>query len=74
MKLIETIPENFEVQIQKITGDNFLKEKLESLGLYKGIKIKIIKNNKVDPLLVKVDNRRVSISKGLGLKIFVELL
>ncbi|KPK32584.1 MAG: hypothetical protein AMS24_03850 [Chlamydiae bacterium SM23_39] len=49
-----------------------IKLRLISMGLYVGVILKIIKNDKFGPLILSVKGSRISVGRGLAMKIIVE--
>lgn len=49
-------------------------ERLKHLGFEKGQVIEVIKNQPGQPLIVSVENTRIALSRGLAMKVWVELL
>ena len=70
---LHKIKENEEVIIIDIKGETDTTLRLKSMGFRKGGKIRVLKNNKYEPMIINVgQSSRLAISKGLANKIYVE--
>jgi ferrous iron transport protein A len=58
--------------VQDLNGGRSLRQRLIELGLVRGAKIKVIKNETGGPLIISVAEGRLAIGRGMALKIMVE--
>ena len=56
-----------ELKEQKRAQSN----RLEDLGIRQGQEIEMLNNNKKETILIKIENSRLALSRGLAMKIFV---
>ncbi len=64
-----------ENSVVKIAGFNCgfrLIARLNELGIYKGAKIKILKNDGHGPIVLKIKESRIAIGRGESQKILIE--
>lgn len=63
-----------EAVIKGFNGGRIFHQRLLDLGLVRGTKIKVIKNDMMGPLIVSLGEGRLAIGRGMALKIIVEEL
>lgn len=56
-----------EIKEQKRAQSN----RLEDLGIRQGQHIEMLNNDKKETILIKIENSRLALSRGLAMKIFV---
>lgn len=72
-KTLDAVEEGKEVIIKEILGGQGVKRRLYNLGIYPGIKVKVIKNALVfGPILVEVQGSEVALGRGMAAKVDVE--
>lgn len=57
--------------ISHIEGGQVTRRKLMDLGLIPGVPVKILRNGKRGPMLLKVMGRQVMLGNGMARKVFV---
>lgn len=73
MYLDQTI-EKLSYRVLSIVDGRSVKLKLYSMGLYPEVVIRIVKNDRVGPLILAINASRVSVGRDLAKKINVEVL
>lgn len=58
--------------IREISGGRDFKHRLLGLGLNRGTKIKVMKNDGIGPLILAIGNGRVALGRGMSAKILVD--
>jgi Fe2+ transport system protein FeoA len=73
MDKLSDIKSGTSVTVIKITSGRNMLGHLSSLGITISANISVVKNNKVGPMLVKVNESVLSFGRGICNKIFVEV-
>ncbi|MCL4425239.1 MAG: ferrous iron transport protein A [Firmicutes bacterium] len=55
-----------------LTGGGSFRERMAELGVVRGIRLGIVKNDHVGPLIVSVGEGRLALGRGMASKILVE--
>jgi ferrous iron transport protein A len=73
MKKLTELKNNAEGVISSIDGGTGVKDKLEGLGIRKGIKIRKLSSQLFrGPVIIMINGRQVALGNGLARKIMVE--
>ncbi|MCS7250409.1 MAG: ferrous iron transport protein A [candidate division WOR-3 bacterium] len=68
-----SLEENTLAEVTKIIGGSKIRARLESLGIYEGVKIKKISKSLLKgPVIVEVKSCKVAIGYGMAKKILVK--
>ena len=59
------------VEVVELQGGRGVVGKLHNMGLYPGVKIDVIHNQGVGPIMVSVDGRRIGLGTGMAFKVIV---
>jgi ferrous iron transport protein A len=68
---LSTAPPGERVRIAAVTAGRGLREHLVDMGLYEGAAIEVIRRGGPGPCLIRVNETRVAISRGIARKILV---
>ena len=66
------LPAGRHAVIRDLIGGWNLRQRLAELGLVRGAKIGVVKNDLGGPLIVSIGEGRLAIGRGMALKIMVE--
>ena len=61
-----------KVLIKEITGGAKVKKRLSDLGIYEGVKVKVVRNDFSGPVIISVLDSKVILGRGEVHKIMVE--
>jgi ferrous iron transport protein A len=61
-----------QVVIRELAGGRGMCQRLTELGLNRGTKIGVVKNDQSGPVILSIDNSRLALGRGMALKIMVE--
>ncbi|QSQ09440.1 hypothetical protein H0A61_01803 [Koleobacter methoxysyntrophicus] len=61
-----------EAVIKDFNGGRNFHQRLLDLGLVRGIKVRVIKNDMTGPLIISIGEGRLAIGRGMALKIIVK--
>lgn len=64
--------EEFEI-VEMRGGMNFLKKVME-MGVYTGIKVRVISNPGNGPIIIALSDTRIALGRGMATRIFVKKL
>jgi ferrous iron transport protein A len=68
-----SLEENKSAEVVKILGGFCMRQRLESLGIYEGVRIKKISKALLrGPVIIEVKNSKVAIGYGMAKKILVK--
>ena len=68
------VPAGKKVRLVKIIGGVTLRKRLEEMGIYPETEIEIIKSSGEGPIIVKVDDTRFGLGRGMAAKILVDMI
>ncbi len=71
---LSIINEGNTVIIKELNAGFGLMRRLMEMGFVTNAKVRIIKSSYNGPMIVAIDNARFAISRGIALKIFVEVI
>ena len=58
--------------IKDFDGGRGLRQRLTEIGLVRGTRVRVVKNDMGGPLIVSIGEGRLAIGRGMALKIMVE--
>ncbi len=61
-----------KVKVIKIEGSEDLSKRLKELGIYEGAVISVLKNDGINPIIVKVFQSRIAIGRNEAEKVIVD--
>ena len=62
------------VEVTKLVGGKSFIDKLASMGIYSGTRLKIIRSGDYGAMIIAVGNTRIGLGRGMAQKIFVRLV
>lgn len=71
-KVLGSIASGQSVVITELAGGKAFRQRLLGLGLNRGARVKVMKNDGRGPLILAVGNGRVALGRGMSLKILVD--
>ncbi|MBN1914650.1 MAG: ferrous iron transport protein A [Parachlamydiales bacterium] len=72
--LLSEVQKNQTVQIIEIMGGRELHTKLHSMGIVVGVKCVVVRNDCRFPLIVRIQNCRLVLGRGIAEKIEVQVV
>lgn len=70
MTLLDLLP-NEEARIKQIYGGRNVNKRLFELGLNRGAKFKVVKND-IGPVILNLSGNKLALGRGLASKIFIQ--
>ncbi|WFA08400.1 FeoA domain-containing protein [Tissierella sp. Yu-01] len=70
MTLLDLLP-NEEGRIKQISGGRNVNKRLFELGLNRGAKFKVVKND-IGPVILNLSGNKLALGRGLASKIFIQ--
>jgi ferrous iron transport protein A len=58
--------------VKDLNGGQCLRQRLADMGLIRGAKVRIIKNEMGGPVIISIGDGRLALGRGMALKIMVE--
>ena len=74
MKPIEFLNLNQKAKIKEIRGGKSFLKQIQNIGLRKGDEVQMIQNRNYGPIIIKKDEFRVALGRGMAHKIMVDAL
>ena len=68
---LERASEGFEGYVSVINGGNRFLQRLMALGIIPGMKIKVIRNSYLSPIIVESSDTRIAIGRGMAKKVLL---
>ena len=68
---LEEAPEGFEGYVSVINGGHRLLQRLMALGIIPGMKIKVIRNSYLSPIIVEATDTRIAVGRGMARKVLL---
>ncbi len=70
-KFLNMIKDGETVTIKEISGGRAFRQRMLGLGLNRGSRVRIMKNDGIGPLILGIGNGRVALGRGMAAKISV---
>lgn len=70
-RYLNTIRDGETVTIKEISGGRAFRQRMLGLGLNRGSRVRIMKNDGIGPLILGIGNGRVALGRGMAAKILV---
>ncbi len=61
------------VEVVRIVGGRGLSSRLANMGIYPGVKLKVVSSAEFGPLIVALDETRIGLGRNMARKIFVRV-
>jgi len=68
---LERAPEGFEGYVSVINGGGRFLQRLMALGIIPGMKIKVIRNSYLSPIIVEASDTRIAVGRGMASKVLL---
>lgn len=60
--------------VSDLAGGRSMRQRLTDMGVVRGTKVKVVKNDVGGPLIISIGEGRLAVGRGIALKIMVELV
>lgn len=58
--------------VSDLAGGRSMRQRLTDMGVVRGTKVKVVKNDMGGPLIISIGDGRLAVGRGMALKIMVE--